>query len=262
MSDRFRHIFETTAGWCGIAWGPAGVTGFVLPMRDRAAVENRLASKGGETTPVDAPRGDAALWVAAVRRYYDGEAAEFDDVAVDLSALDAFDRDILEAARRLAHGETTTYGELSNGGKCLVRASQICIGHKNDLGIMIAGTKGALKWSQEDPEKVTIFLQDQPDRTYWRGAVSANDGFLGDLPQWLLDEPTIPSGHGEAFHDAYARLHREFEKDVRAYQAGEAWSCDGSKYANIDDGRMGLAFIDAALKSDAADGAWEAVTKG
>ena len=113
MSDRFRHIFETAAGWCGIAWGPAGVTGFVLPMRDPAAVENRLASKGGDTTPVDAPRGDAALWVAAVRRYYDGEAAEFDDVAVDLSALDAFDRDILEAARRLAHGETTTYGELS-----------------------------------------------------------------------------------------------------------------------------------------------------
>ncbi|NNJ86387.1 MAG: gfo/Idh/MocA family oxidoreductase, partial [Akkermansiaceae bacterium] len=48
---------------------------------------------------------------------------------------------------------------------------------------------------------------------------------------------------------------------VRAYKAGESWSCDGSKYANIDDGRMGLAFIDAALKSDAADGAWEQVTK-
>ena len=156
----------------------------------------------------------------------------------------------------------TVYGELSNGGKCLVRASQVCIGHKNDLGIMIAGTKGALKWSQEDPEKVTILLQDQPDRTYWRGAVSANDGFLGDIPQCLLDEPTIPSGHGEAFHDAYARLHREFEKDIRAYKSGDNWACDGSKYANIDDGRMGIAFIDACLKSDEADGAWETVTKG
>ena len=155
----------------------------------------------------------------------------------------------------------TVYGELSNGGKCLVRASQVCIGHKNDLGIMIAGTKGALKWSQEDPEKVTILLQDQPDRTYWRGAVSANDGFLGDIPQCLLDEPTIPSGHGEAFHDAYARLHREFEKDIRAYKSGDNWACDGSKYANIDDGRMGIAFIDACLKSDEADGAWETVTK-
>jgi hypothetical protein len=78
----------------------------------------------------------------------------------------------------------------------------------------------------------------------------------------LLNEPTIPAGHPEAFHDAYARLHREFEKDVRAYKAGESWSCDGSKYANIDDGRMGLSFIDACLKSSAADGAWEPVSKG
>jgi len=153
----------------------------------------------------------------------------------------------------------TTYGKLSNGGKCLIRASQICIGHKNELGIMIAGTKGTLKWNQEDSEKVTILLQDQPDRTYWRGQVCANDGFLGDIPQWLLDEPTIPSGHGEGFHDAYARLHREFEKDVRAYQAGEPWKCDGSTYANIDDGRMGLAFIDACLKSDNDDAAWKSV---
>ena len=150
----------------------------------------------------------------------------------------------------------TAYGKLSNGGKCLVRASQICHGYKNDLSIVIAGTKGLLKWSQEDAEAITICLPGQPDRIYYRGAVSANDGFLGDVPQELLDEPTIPSGHTEAFHDAYARLHREFEKDVRAYAAGEAWSCDGSKYANVEDGRMGLAFIDAAVASHKNDNAW------
>ncbi len=150
----------------------------------------------------------------------------------------------------------TAYGELSNGAKCLVRASQICIGQKNDLGILVAGTKGALKWRQEEPEQVTIFLPGQPDRTYWRGAVSPNDGFLGDVPAWLLAEPTIPSGHGEAFHDAFARLHREFEKDVRAFKTGQPWSADGSKYATIADGRTGLAFIDACLRSSAADAAW------
>jgi len=150
----------------------------------------------------------------------------------------------------------TVYGKLSNGGKCLVRASQICHGLKNDLGIVVAGTKGLLKWNQENAESVTICLPGQPDRVYWRGAVSANDGFLGNVPQELLDEPTIPSGHVEGLHDAFARLHREFEKDVRAWKAGEAWNCDGSRYANIEDGRMGLAFIDAAVASSAKDGAW------
>ena len=156
----------------------------------------------------------------------------------------------------------TVYGKLSNGGKCLVRASQICHGHKNDLGIVIAGTKGLLKWNQEDAEAVTICLPGQPDRTYFRGAVSANDGFLGDVPQTLLDEPTIPSGHVEGLHDAFARLHREFEKDVRAFQTGGEWNCDGSRYANIHDGRMGLAFIDAAVSSHQNDNVWTDVNLG
>lgn len=150
----------------------------------------------------------------------------------------------------------TVYGDLSNGGKCLVRASQICIGQKNDLGIVVAGTKGLLKWSQEEPEKVTIFQPGQPDRIYWRGAISANDGFLKDLPDWLTQSPTIPAGHGEAFHDAFARLHREFEIDVRAYRNGQPWSYDNRRYANIFDGRIGMAFIDACLKSSRADAAW------
>ncbi len=156
----------------------------------------------------------------------------------------------------------TAYGKLSNGGKCMVRASQICHGFKNDLGIVIAGTKGLLKWNQEDAEAVTISLPGQPDRTYWRGAVTPNDGFLGDVPQSLLDEPQIPSGHVEGLHDAFARIHREFEKDVRAWQNGEEWNCDGSRYANVEDGRMGLAFIDAAVTSHHNNNAWTKVDLG
>ncbi len=150
----------------------------------------------------------------------------------------------------------TAYCELSNGGKALVRASQIAIGHKNDLGIEINGTRGSLVWVQETPEQVIVRLTGQPDRVYWRGAVSANDGFLGELPADLMAEPNIPSGHPEAFHDAFARLHRCFEQDVRAYQDKQPFHCDGSKYANVEDGRMGIAFIDAAVKSHQQGGAW------
>ena len=153
----------------------------------------------------------------------------------------------------------TTYCELSNGGRALVRASQIMIGHKNDLGIEINGTKGSLVWVQEEPEQLIIRLPNQPDRVYWRGCVTPNDGFLGDVPAELLAEPTIPSGHPEAFHDAFARLHRCFENDVRAYHAGQPFDCDGSRYANVADGRMGIAFIEAAVKSAREGGAWMSV---
>jgi len=150
----------------------------------------------------------------------------------------------------------TVYAELSNGANALIRASQISIGHLNDLGLEVNGTKGTLRWRQEEPEKIVIHLPGKPDMTYWRGAVSANDGFLKDLPADLMKEPTIPSGHGEAFHDAFARLHRCFEADVRAYQEKRPFKDDGSKYANVDDGRMGMYFIGKAVESSSKGGAW------
>jgi len=173
----------------------------------------------------------------------------------------------LEITELRAHMETfvagrqlddhfTAYLKLTKGAKGLVRASQIAIGHKNDLGIEVNGTRGTLTWRAEDPEKVTIHLPDQPDRVYWRGVVQPNDGFLGEIPDWILKEPTIPSGHPEAFHDAYARLHRFFEADVRAYNEGRPFACDGSRYANVVDGRTGIAFVTTAYESNQNGNAW------
>ena len=173
---------------------------------------------------------------------------------LDISKLSAR-LETLVAGRSL-DDHFTTYCELSNGAKALVRASQIAIGHKNDLSIEVNGSLGTLVWRQEDSEAVKIMLPGQPDRIYWRGEVAANDGFLGDLPEDLMGQPTLPSGHVEGFHDALARLHSDFESDVRAYNTGAAFDCDGSKYANVEDGRIGLAFIEAAVASSAKDGAW------
>ncbi|HWX19856.1 MAG TPA: Gfo/Idh/MocA family oxidoreductase [Candidatus Binatia bacterium] len=163
---------------------------------------------------------------------------------------------------RVLDDHFTVYCKLSNGGKALVRASQISIGHKNDLGLEVAGTKGTLRWRQEEPESITIHLANQPDRVYWRGAVTPGDGFLPkEMPADLMAEPTVPAGHPEAFHDAYARLHRCFEADVRKWRAGEAFKCDGSKYANVEDGWKGIAFIETAVKSNQNKGAWTAMPK-
>jgi hypothetical protein len=97
---------------------------------------------------------------------------------------------------------------------------------------------------------------------YYRGAVPAGDGFLPKkLPAGLMAEPTIPSGHGEAFHDAFARLHRCFEADVRKWKSGAKFEGDGSLYANVEDGWTGMAFIDACTRSSAKKGAWTAMPK-
>jgi predicted dehydrogenase len=163
---------------------------------------------------------------------------------------------------RLLDDHFTVYCRLGNGGRALLRASQICIGKKNSMGITVAGTKGTLEWEQENPERLTILLPGQPDRVYWRGAVTPGDGFLPkDVPADLMAEPTIPSGHPEAFHDAFARLHRCFEADVRKWKAGKKVTADGSKYASVEDGWTGIAFLETCLKSSRKKGAWTAMPK-
>lgn len=154
------------------------------------------------------------------------------------------------------------YCNLNNGGKALVRCTQIAAGMRNDLGLMVSGTKGTLRWRSEDPECLMINLINQPDRTYWRGGVTPGDGFLpAEMPADLMAEPTVPSGHPEAFHDAFARLHRCFEADVRKWQATGQFNPDSSKYATVDDGWMGIAFIEACVESSSKKGAWTSMPK-
>ena len=143
----------------------------------------------------------------------------------------------------------TTICQLSNGAEAHICASQVMSGHKNDLGLEVTGTKGSLVWRQEDSEKVVILLPGQPDRVYWRGDVKSNDGFLPVVPDDLLAEPKTPSGHAEGFHDAFARLHRHFEYDVRAWQGGKSLKWEGVRYASIDDGVKHMKFITAAVES-------------
>lgn len=159
-------------------------------------------------------------------------------------------------AGRILDDHCTTYCELSNGAKALVRASQIAIGHKNDLCIEVNGSKASLVWMQEESECVKIMRPGKPDLIYWRGQVMGNDGFLSELPNELLVEPTLPSGHTEGFHDALARLHRDFEKDVRAYKSNDKFTSDGTRYATVQDGRIAMAFLEAAVSSSKNDGAW------
>jgi len=115
MSDTIGHIvFETALGFMGLAWSDAGLTRLCLPQSSREAVERRLLRLDGIAGPdSDTPPQWVADLVAAVRAYAQGEAIDFSAVPVDLAGVDDFRLAIYDAARKLAFGETTTYGELA-----------------------------------------------------------------------------------------------------------------------------------------------------
>lgn len=105
-------IFETAAGFCGIAWNERGITRFQLPANSAAATERSLLRRLQAAEP-GVPASDILAAVAAVKRYFAGEETDFSIFKLDLEGQDPFFAQIYEAARRLRWGQTTTYGSLA-----------------------------------------------------------------------------------------------------------------------------------------------------
>jgi methylated-DNA-[protein]-cysteine S-methyltransferase len=113
--DRTTHhylIFETACGFCGIAWSDVGITRFQLPTSSAEATERLLRRRAPDARP-GTPTATVADAVAAVKRYFEGEATDFSAFKLDLGEQDAFFERIYAAARRVGWGHTTTYGALA-----------------------------------------------------------------------------------------------------------------------------------------------------
>jgi methylated-DNA-[protein]-cysteine S-methyltransferase len=105
-------IFETSGGFCGIAWNERGITRFQLPTKSAEATERLLLRR----TPGAArgtPTPEVAEAVAAVQRYFAGEDTDFSGFTLDLEGQEPLFQQIYAAARRVGWGRTTTYGTLA-----------------------------------------------------------------------------------------------------------------------------------------------------
>jgi methylated-DNA-[protein]-cysteine S-methyltransferase len=116
-------LFDTAIGTCGIAWSASGVRRLQLPERDRAATEQRLSA--GLTLAWRPPAPEqVARTIVALQRYFEGHSIDLSRVALDLSRVSPFHRRVYQAARRIAWGQTTSYGRLAReaGGLGAARA--------------------------------------------------------------------------------------------------------------------------------------------
>jgi methylated-DNA-[protein]-cysteine S-methyltransferase len=130
-------IFETRLGWMGIGWSAKGVTHLQLPESGRDRTESRLLARGAFPEAGTPPAAIQAA-IGAIARYAAGEAGNFSDIPVDLTGVDEFRRAIYDRARKLAYGETTTYGELAEaaGHPGLARETGAAMG-SNPIPIIV-----------------------------------------------------------------------------------------------------------------------------
>lgn len=104
--------FETAGGACGIAWNSAGIARFQLPTRSAESTARNMQRRLPGGAP-GSPPPQVLDAVAAVRKYFLGTEVDFSGFILDLEEQSDFFRQIYAAARRVAWGQTTTYGTLA-----------------------------------------------------------------------------------------------------------------------------------------------------
>ena len=146
---------------------------------------------------------------------------------------------------RVLDDDFNVIAEMDNGATALITATQIAIGHKNDHGFRIYGTKASLEWRQEAAEAL-LHQTGDCDRTYWIGAAPVPDNVKSYL--------RIPAGHHEDFLEALANLHCTMERTIRRNR-GEKVPAPYD-HPGVELGLAGMEFVSAAVASSKAKGAW------
>lgn len=137
-----------------------------------------------------------------------------------------------------------------NGGLGTVTASQISHGRENDLEIEIDGTKGSLRWRQENPNELFYRQNGQAHKIYTR---DPNAPFMTPI---AASSCRLPSGHPEAFFEAFANVYRFAYDAMSARAAGQAVEPKDTIYPNVYDGVEGMYFIQQCVNSSNDNGAW------
>ena len=151
---------------------------------------------------------------------------------------------------RLLDDYGTAVIQYENGGLGTVTASQISHGRENDLFIEIDGTKGALQWRQENPNEMIVRKNGEPHKIY---TSDPNAPFMNGSGAAAC---RLPSGHPEAFFEAFANVYRSAYDAMADRALGNSVEKTDTIYPNVHDGVEGMYFIQQCVASSADNGVW------
>ncbi len=140
----------------------------------------------------------------------------------------------------------------ATGALGTVTASQISHGRENDIWIEIDGTKGALEWHQEEPNKMIYRVNGKAHQMYTR----AGGPYLGATAG---TSSRIPAGHPEAFLEAFANIYTAAYADMIKRATGQKFDGTNTLYPNVADGVDGMNFITQCVASSKEGGVWRSL---
>jgi len=135
-----------------------------------------------------------------------------------------------------------------NGAKGLMWASMVAAGHLHGQRIRVYGDKGSLEWVQEQPEQLVFRPVDGPIQTLSRGF-----GWLSPAAQ---RSSRLWPGHPEGFLEAFANIYGDIAEAVIARRDGIKADPLVYNFPTVEDGVLGVKFVDAAVESHQQEGRW------
>ena len=132
------------------------------------------------------------------------------------------------------------------GARGALWASQVAPGNENCLRLRVYGEKGGLDWVQEDPNYLWHTPFGEPKRLLTRGGAGAGPA--------AARVSRIPSGHPEGYLEGFASIYAEAARAIRARRDGGTDA--EALFPTVEDGLIGVAFIDACVRSSQRNAAW------
>lgn len=130
------------------------------------------------------------------------------------------------------------------GVRGVLHCSQVAAGEENRINLRVYGSKASLEWSQEEPNQLIVRHADAPLQLLKRG-----NAYLAPEAQRAA---RLPSGHPEAFFEAFANVYGNALRTIAARVAGADPAPADLDFPTVQDGAVGVHFIETALKSGRA----------
>ena len=152
------------------------------------------------------------------------------------------------ASGRLLDDDGDILLRFKGGAKGILTASQICPGQENSLRIRVWGTKAGIEWTQEEPNFVLVRSNSGPEQLYKRG--------WGYNCEAAKAATRLPTGHPEAFIEAFANVYKNLCDSLRCKIMGVKPTAIQTDYPSVVDGARGVFFINKAVESSKSDVKW------
>ena len=131
------------------------------------------------------------------------------------------------------------------GAKGSMQVSQVATGHENDLTLCVYGTKGGLEWSQTDPNYLWFTPLEGHRQRIARGGAGNSD--------LTMDATRTPPGHPEGYLEGFANIYKDAATAIRQHSKGMP---ESSVLPGVEDGLVGMRFIDACVRSSEQGSVW------